>query len=203
MTTNVLIAAIAAIGFAWTSPTQAQDAARWIIRAGVHPIQPKPNNHPSVRVGDGAALTASGTYMLSRHWGLDLLAALPVEHDIRFVSGDKAASVRQLPPTLSLQYHFLDSTGRARAYVGVGLNYTTFFNERTTGALTGQSLRLDSSLGPAAQLGLDIDVGKAWFVGIDARWFDIDTRATVGGIPLGTVEIDPYALGLTIGRRLR
>ena len=35
----------------------------------------------------------------------------------------------------------------------------------------------------------------------DARWFDIDSDAKLNGASLGTVEIDPYAFGLSIGRR--
>ena len=31
---------------------------------------------------------------------------------------------------------------------------------------------------------------------------DIDTEARLNGTPVGTLEIDPYAVGMTIGRRL-
>ncbi|HTJ17991.1 MAG TPA: OmpW family outer membrane protein, partial [Steroidobacteraceae bacterium] len=60
----------------------------------------------------------------------------------------------------------------------------------------------DASLGPAAQVGLDFDLGRAWFLSIDARWFDIDTAAHLNDARLGTLEIDPYAVGMSIGRRL-
>jgi hypothetical protein len=36
---------------------------------------------------------------------------------------------------------------------------------------------------------------------VDARWFDIDTDARLDGIELGTIEIDPYAFGLSLGNR--
>jgi outer membrane protein len=36
---------------------------------------------------------------------------------------------------------------------------------------------------------------------VDARWFDIDTDATLQGGGLGTVEIDPYAVRMSLGHR--
>lgn len=181
---------------------QAQESPQWLLRAGVHPLQPKPRNHPQLHVGDGAAITFAATYMATRNWGLEVFTALPVTHDVTLRDMGKVAGVKQLPSTASLQYHFFDPNGRIHGYVGAGLNYTTFMDESTTGALTGTDLRLDASLGPAAQVGLDFDLGRAWFVSIDARWFDIDTPARLNGARLGTLEIDPYAVGMSIGRRL-
>lgn len=181
---------------------QAQESPRWILRAGVHPIQPKPRNHAQLNVSDGAAGTFSATYMATERWGTEVFAALPVSHDIASRDTGKVAEFKQLPSTVSLQYHFFEPNGRIRGYIGAGLNYTTFMDANTTGALAGTDLRLDSSLGPAAQAGLDFDLGRAWFLSIDARWFDIDTSAHLNGAPLGTLEIDPYALGMSIGRRL-
>jgi outer membrane protein len=48
---------------------------------------------------------------------------------------------------------------------------------------------------------MDIDIATDWFINVDARWFDIDTDAELNGANLGTVEIDPYAFGVSIGRR--
>jgi outer membrane protein len=90
---------------------------------------------------------------------------------------------------------------RARPCVGAGLNYTVFFDEETTAPLTGGSLQLDPSFGLALQAGVDFDIRKGWFINIDARWIDIDTSASLDGVDLGTVEIDPYALGISGGRR--
>jgi outer membrane protein len=129
-----------------------------------------------------------------------VLAALPFEHDINLNGGGKVADTEHLPPTLSLQYHF-NPAGAVRPYVGAGVNYTLFFNETTTGALSGAKLELDPSFGPAAQAGLDVSIGSLWFVNIDARWMDIDTDAKLNGADLGTVELDPYAYGISIGRR--
>ena len=178
----------------------AQDAGDWIWRAGIHNVRPKSDNHGLVNVDAGSSLTFNGTYLLSSNWGVELLAALPFEHDINLNAGGKVAQTKHLPPTLSLQYHF-NPNGTWRPYVGAGLNYTLFFDEKTSGALSGTDLELDPSWGLAAQFGLDVQLGGDWFANLDARWFDIESDATLNGAKLGTVEIAPYALGLSIGRR--
>lgn len=192
-----LIAVLAA-----SAAAQAQETPQWILRAGVHPVQPKSHNHEQLAVGDGTAITFAATRMLSRHWGIEALASLPVEHEIALQGEGTVARVRQLPPTLSLQYHFPDPNGRIRGYVGAGINRTIFFDEQTRGSLRGNDLDLADSWGLALQGGLDFAIGRGWFVNLDARWFDIDTRARLNGVSLGTVEVDPYAVGMTLGRRL-
>ena len=94
-----------------------------------------------------------------------------------------------------------DPNGTIRPYVGAGLNYTVFFDEGTSGALAGSKLELDSSFGIAGQAGLDIAIAKDWFANIDVRWMDIDTKAKLNGTSIGTVEIDPYTFGISVGRR--
>jgi outer membrane protein len=138
--------------------------------------------------------------MLAPNWGVELLASLPFTHDITLNGAGVVAETDLLPPTLSAQYYF-NPNGRVRPYVGAGLNYTVFSDERTWGPLQGTKLELDPSFGPAAQLGVEIDVIPGWIVNVDARWFDIDTDASLGGADLGTVEIDPAAFGLSIGHR--
>lgn len=193
-------ACIAILGATAAMSAQAQDVGDWIWRVGAHQVVPKSSNHALVNVDAAPSLTFNATYLFAPNWGVELLAALPFQHDVNLNGGSKVAEVKHLPPTLSLQYHF-NPGAKVRPYVGAGLNYTLFFDEHTTGALTGADLELDPSFGLAAQLGLDIALGDAWFVNVDARWFDIDSDATVNGVDIGTVEIDPYAFGMSIGRR--
>lgn len=187
-------AILTVLGAATALPVaHAQDAGDWIWRMGIHNVRPKSDNHGIVNVDAGSSLTFNGTYLFAAHWGVELLAALPFEHDINLNGGGAVAETKHLPPTLSLQYHF-NPSGSWRPYMGAGLNYTLFFDKKTTGALSGTDLELDPSCGPAAQFGLDVQVGRDWFANVDARWFDIDTDAKLNGSSLGRVEIDPYAL---------
>jgi outer membrane protein len=179
---------------------RAQDTGDWTVRAGFHSIEPKSSNHALVGVEDTIGLTFNVTYMFTPNWGVELLGGLPFLHDITLNGSGAVGETELLPPTLSAQYHF-NPNGHVRPYVGAGLNYTVFSGERTWGALQGTKLELDSSFGAAAQVGIDIDVIPGWFINVDARWFDIDTDAKLDGVALGTIEIDPYAFGLTLGRR--
>jgi outer membrane protein len=86
-------------------------------------------------------------------------------------------------------------------YLGAGLNATIFFDEKTAGALAGSKLSLDNSFGVAAQAGVDFALSSQWLINLDARWIDIDTDARLDGASLGSVAIDPYAFGVSVGYR--
>lgn len=193
-------AVMTALGLAFAGAASAAEPANWILRVGVHDVMPKSDNNPVVNVDDGMTLTFNLTRMLNEHWGVEVLAALPFKHDVNLNGGGKVADVKHLPPTFSLQYHFAPNA-KFRPYAGVGLNATLFFSEHTTGALAGSDLSLDTSFGPAAQLGADIDISDKYFLNVDVRWLDIDTDATLDGTSLGTVAIDPFTVGLSFGRK--
>lgn len=196
MNRNV-IAAVALSLAAVAAPTQAAD---WLLRVGAHNVGPKSDNHAVVNVDDGTMLTFNVTYLFNENWGLEVLAALPFSHDINLNTGGRVAETKHLPPTVSVQYHFLPNA-KFRPYVGVGLNYTNFFDEKTTGALAGTALSLDNSFGAAAQLGADIAINDDWFFNVDVRWMDIDSDARLGGASIGSVAIDPIAFGVSFGRK--
>ena len=126
---------------------------------------------------------------------MEVLAAAPFNHDIE-VAGSDVAETKHLPPTVSAQYHFIPN-GKVRPYVGLGVNYTLFFEEDIDGA----DLELDASVGLAAQVGIDFDIGENMFLNVDVRYIDIETDAEVGGVDIGTVEIDPIVAGVHVGWR--
>lgn len=191
--------AVAACGLA----SAGASAGDWLFRAGVHNVEPKSNNHPVVNVDGAASLTVSATYFVSQHWAVEVLGAVPFTHDVNLnANGAKVAEVTHLPPTVTLQYHFAPDAARFRPYVGAGLNYTLFYSEKTQGALAGNKLELDNSFGPAVEAGLDIALNDAWAVNLNVRWFDIDTDARLGATDLGTVNVDPYAIGLMVTRKV-
>lgn len=193
----VLAAALASV---IATPAMAFEAGDWLVRAGITNVDPKSNNHPVVTADAGAALNLNATYFMTANWSLDILAAIPFNHDINLVDGPKVGETDQLPPTVSVQYYFTPEA-RFKPYVGLGLNYTTFFSEETTGPLEGVDLELDDSFGLAAQIGFDYMINDNWFATLDARWMDIDTEAKLDGESIGDVEIDPFVYGLSFGYR--
>ena len=194
-------------------PAQAYETGQWILRGGIGTVAPKSDNLDlsdsvdtiTVEVDDGTSLTLIGTYMFSRNWAFDVLAAWPFNHDINLVVngvGDKVAETDHLPPTFSIQYHFMpDAT--FQPYAGLGVNWTTFFNTDTVSELSSQGveLDLDDSFGLAAQLGGDFALNDRWLINVELRWISIETDATLGGEDVGTVKIDPWVYSINLGYR--
>ena len=199
--------ALAAAGLCLQPFTANAARGDWLFRAGVGVVDPKSDNLSTplgeLQVDTGTSLTIEGTYMLADHWGVELLAAYPFNHDVD-VDGaggsSRVGEVDHLPPTLSLQYHF-NPEGRFRPYVGAGLNFTALFSEKTRGALAGDDLSLDDSWGLAGQVGADVGLSDNWFLNAAVRYIDIDSDATLDGADLGTVEIDPFVYQLQVGYR--
>ncbi|MFQ5635367.1 MAG: OmpW family protein [Gammaproteobacteria bacterium] len=184
---------------AYAGPNASREAGDWFVRVGGTYISPKSNNHPVVGVDEALSLTFNGTYMFTDNFGLELLAALPYKHDIDLnADGSKAGSTKHLPPTLTAQWHF-NSGGPVIPYVGLGVNYTLFFDEGTTGALSGVRLGLDPSFGIAGQAGFDWLVGSNWFVNVDVRYISIEADAKLDGAGIGDVKINPWLFGINVG----
>lgn len=184
---------------------QAGDVGPWQFKVGVHAVDPKSDNGS---LAGGALDTTINTvwrpsialeYYFSPNLGLEVLGALPFRHDVR-LNGARSASVKHLPPTVTLQWHFAPGE-KVNPFVGLGLNYTRFFSIEETGPLAGTQLNLDASWGLAAHAGIDFAVSDRWSVGIDARWIDIDAEAKVNGAKVGTVNIDPLVYGISFGYR--
>jgi outer membrane protein len=196
-----LLAAVAAVTLG-AQPALA-DKGDLILRGGVHAVNPKSDNSPLVNVDEGYSPSIMLTYFLSDNWAIDVLGSVPFKHDVNLNGGGKVAELKHLPPTVSLQYHFLPSGAMFRPYVGAGVNYTLIFDEKTRGALAGTNLSLDNSVGATAQLGADFVLNDKWAINIEARWIDIDTDAKLDGAALGTVEVDPLVFGVTVAYKFK
>jgi outer membrane protein len=177
----------------------------WTLRVGGHVVDPKSSSGTlasgtlKADVDSDWRPTFSLEYMFTPNIGIDVLAALPFSHEVR-LNGAKAADVKQLPPTVSLNWHF-NPDGTVNPFVGLGLNYTRFFSIDESGPLEGARLTLDDSFGLAAHVGVDFALSSRWAVTVDARWMDIDSKVKVDGAGVGTVNIDPIALGVSAAYR--
>jgi len=201
---NTLSIAIACAAMLTATAAQAEDY-NWVFKTGVGFADPSSDNKTlangslEVDVGSDTELTFTGEYLFTPSWGMELLASLPWEHDIK-LNGVTAARVKQLPPTLSVQYHF-NAGGAVSPFVGLGLNYTIFYSEHAEGPLSGADLSLGSSLGPALHAGLDFRLNDQWLITGDIRWVGMSTDVKVNGAKLGSVDIDPLVYGIAIGYR--
>ena len=181
------------------APAFAQQAGEWTFSVGAHQVNPKSDNGSlaggtlDVEVDSNVRPTITAEYFVRDNLGIEVLASLPFQHDVNIAGLGNVGSTKHLPPTVSLQYHF--GEGNVKPFVGLGVNYTLFFSEDTTGALAGSDLKLDDSFGLAAHAGIDFKVGEKGAIRVDARWIDIDTDVELNGAGLGTVNIDPLVYG--------
>ena len=181
-------------------------AGTWSIAAGAHYVDPKSDNGTvnaggtdySVDVDGDVRPTISGEYFIANNVGVELLAALPFHHDFTLTDAagtELTGKTQHLPPTLSVQYHFdyENMPMNIKPFIGVGVNYTTFFKERVS---TGGDLELDDSVGVAGHVGLDIPFAPTESFRIDARYMDIKTDASLNGTDIGEVDISPWVYGV-------
>jgi len=200
MRTRIALCAAAWLGATAVNTAMAFDQGDWLIRFGASNADPKSDNSPIVSVDSAVSATFNFTYMMTANWAVEVLAAYPFEHDISLVGGPEVGSTKHLPPTVSLQYHFLPDSA-FQPYVGLGVNYTIFFSEDAYGPLAGADLSLDESWGLAYEVGADFMLNEKWFLNASFRYIDIEADASVNGDFLGTVEIDPWVYGAHLGFR--
>ncbi|WP_310232445.1 OmpW/AlkL family protein [Luteimonas terrae] len=180
-------------------PASAQSAGDWTVAVGAHHVNPKSDNGSlaggtlPLSIGGSTRPTIAVEYFVRDRVGIELLAATPFRHDLDIAGLGRIGSTKHLPPTLSLQYHFTPQA-RVAPFVGAGLNYTTFFEEETRGALAGAKLALGDSWGLALHAGVDIQAGPGK-LRLDARWMDIESDVRLDGVKLGAARIDPLVYG--------
>lgn len=179
---------------ALATPILAQEAGDMTLGLGIGYVQPKDNNGivagGTTEIGSDARPTITFEYFLRDNIGLEVLAALPFEHDIK-IGGAKIGSTKHLPPTISLNYHF-PTGGAVKPFVGLGVNYTTFFEDRSP---LGE-LEIDDSWGLAAHLGVDYAISEKGALRMDLRYIDIDSDVKLDGVKVGRVEVDPLVAGV-------
>lgn len=204
MNTNIVALSFAAALAMGAAPALAQSAGDWTVGLGLHNVQPKSGNGllagAESDVGSDARPTITVEYFIRDRIGIEVLAALPFKHDVSLAGMGRVGEVQHLPPVISLQYHFTNA-GKITPFVGAGLNYTVFFKEKTTGALAGNELELEDSLGLALHAGLDYQITERSALRADIRWMDIDSEVKLNGTTIGEVEIDPVVLGVAFVRK--
>lgn len=204
MNTNIFALSFAAALAMGAAPALAQSAGDWTVGLGLHNVQPKSGNGllagAESDVGSDARPTITVEYFIRDNIGIEVLAALPFKHDVSLAGMGRVGEVQHLPPVISLQYHFTND-GKITPFVGAGLNYTVFFKEKTTGALAGNELELEDSLGLALHAGLDYQITERSALRADIRWMDIDSEVKLNGTTIGEVEIDPVVLGVAFVRK--
>ena len=149
MSRTFKLGVLAAAVMAAAPAVQAYEAGDFIGRVGVVTVDPdsSSSNLNSNALGelDGAKVSVDSntqlgltvSYMFTDQIALGILGATPFKHNIEgdgsiLGGAGKLAETKQLPPTITLQYFPMPSGSKFQPYVGVGVNYTNFFEEKTT-----------------------------------------------------------------------
>jgi outer membrane protein len=227
---------------ATTSTALAYEKGDWLVRAGLTMVAPSADSTAILAGGLdlGQALPSVGSsltvdvdnntqlglniaYFITDNINIEVLAATPFKHDIEFAAG-KLAETTHLPPTVTVNYFFMDGSSKFQPYIGAGVNYTIFFDEdfddgavATIQALTQNdlgaaatvsNLDLDASFGLSAQAGFDYEISDNIFFNASVRYIDIGTEASfdIAGVPsvatsgsIESVDIDPWVYTVSVG----
>lgn len=199
------VAALAAVA----GVANAADEGNWMVRARALRMNVDNSNSGGlngalgkVEAEDKTFPEVDVTYFFTPNIAAELILTYPQKHDVTLAGAD-IGSIKHLPPTLTLQYHF-NPAGTVRPYVGLGLNYTRFSSVdlNVGGAVP---LRIDrSSFGWAAQVGADVQIAPKWFLNFDVKYVAIDTDIFIkgaGGAKVTKLGIDPMLYSVGIGYR--
>ncbi len=137
------------------------------------------------------------TYFFTKNIAAELVLTYPQDVKIN-LGGDQIGTIKALPPSLVLQYHFTD-LGQFKPYVGLGINYTIF--TQRDNILNGAAQVDSSSVGVVAQVGMDYMLDKNWGVNFDVKWAQMATGVKVGGDKVGTVNLNPWMFGAGVTYR--
>ena len=188
------------------APAPVEEFNPWMIRVRVLGVIPEDggtvNGVPGsdLDYSDAVVPELDITYFFTKNWAAELILGV-TPHDIDGAGSlaglGKIGEVWLLPPTLTLQYHFTEF-GAFKPYVGAGVNYTFFFDQKANAA---DSLDVKDSWGWALQVGFDYMFDEHWGLNVDLKklFLQPDFDVTVGGAALtGTADLNPWIIGVGV-----
>lgn len=181
-------------------------ADRFQVR--VRAVSVRPNVDSTVNIGgnvddigDGWSPEIDLTYFPMQKVGLELIAAT-THHSVQYNVNTHLGNTWLLPPTLTVQYHPLRGSSNFSPYVGAGLNYSIFYNEKSGSAFN--NLNVEGGVGYALQAGADYWVNDHWGFNIDVKrlWLNVDANVNLGSTPVrADIDIDPWVVGAGVSYR--
>lgn len=209
------------VNFTNAQENKTEDFERWQVR--VRGVGVVPDESAKIGVIGGDAKISNTlipeldfTYFFTKNIAAELILGT-TKHDVSTIGSDISAiggptsaaidlgSVYLLPPTLTLQYHFLTDEV-FRPYVGAGVNYTIFYNEKQGSVV--KDIKYDNAFGYAFQVGFDLMIDDTFFVNADVKKLFLNTDVTVDASNLAPglsipadVDINPWLIGLGVGMK--
>jgi outer membrane protein len=121
--------------------------------------------------------------------------------------GQVISTARWFAPTLLLTYNFLPESFWIRPYIGAGINYTRFYDRRSTAAGDAASggptsISLPSSIGPAGTVGVSMRLTRRFSLHASYSISQVNARLTAntaGVIRTTHIEFGPRTAVLSAG----
>jgi outer membrane protein len=158
----------------------------------------------AIRVSSETIPEVDVSYFFTRNLAAELILTYPQKHKVSITSGplqESIGSFKHLPPTLTLQYHFLPD-GQFRPYVGAGINYTRISSVKLHSNAAGVDLDLErDSWGGALQAGFDYKLGQNLYLNFDVKKVYIEADVKLDGAKVSNVKVDPLLVGIGLGWR--
>ena len=197
MKAKILVAVLAGM---IAAPALAQSAGDLLVRVRAVHIDPEEKSSGEVLPADSVTVSAKTipeidfSYFFTKNIAAELILTVPQKHDVK-LNGTKIGTFKHLPPTLTLQYHFMpDQT--FRPYIGLGINHTLLSDEEI-GGLTLEN----SSTGLAVQAGFDYALSKDLTLNVDVKKIQLRTDVLSGSTKITELTLDPLLVGIGIGKR--
>lgn len=199
-TMNKKLVAVAALAAVMAVPAFAQSKAQegnWMVRARAVHLDSRNSDSTglNLNINDKWLPEVDISYFFTPNIAAELILTVPQKHTLNS-GATRIGSLRHLPPTLTVQYHFTNFNG-FRPYVGAGVNYTRFSSVSLPAGVDIER----SSFGGALQIGVDIPVAKNVVLNFDLKKVYIQTDVSAAGARIGTFKVDPVLFGVGVGYR--
>lgn len=134
------------------------------------------------------------SYFFNKNVATELILTWPQKMTVN-AGNTEIGSIKVLPPTLLLQYHFDGMP--VKPYVGAGINYTNY-----SGVSLPAGVSIDNgSWGGALQAGVDIPLTGNMYLNLDVKKVWMGTDVYVNGANSGSLKVDPILWGVGLGWR--
>ena len=188
--------------------TAFKSAGKWLIGLKVLNLDPDVESVTSIggeaTVDDDTVPELDIRYFITDNIAIEAILGT-TEHNVAAVGtalgNVNLGTVKVLPPTFTLQYHF-NSESRFLPYIGAGINYTFFYDDNP-GDAVGISYKDD--FGFALNIGFDYVINENNYFNIDIKKYTLSTDTVIdagaAGIATASVDLDPLAISIGYGWR--
>ena len=195
------LVAIAAAALA-LQPAQAEEGALMVRVRALHlDSANKDSTGLGLSVNNKTFPEVDFSYFVTPNIAAELILTYPQKQRL-YSNGTEIGSLKHLPPTLTLQYHF-NPTGTVRPYVGAGVNYTNFSSVKfAPGVQTALQPSIKrNSWGLAWQVGADVEITKGTYLNFDLKKVKLGTTVYSAGAEAGKFKVDPVLASVGLGWR--